>query len=207
MSHPNWALAEGNAPQATMNWPGYAAPYAMAPAQYAPEQHYGVVPAQYAITPPLYGAPAQVHGSRRRPGTVTAAAVIAFIAGGLGTLISGFYLLVLVGLSVGYQIGSAAPVVVILYGAVLLALADSALFIWGGVRALMGRKAMLTVMSSIHVGLTLLGLVCNLAMGTTSPAAALVRALFGLIFVGPILILLAQRSSKEFFRARRGGTI
>jgi hypothetical protein len=205
MSHPNWALAERNVPQASVDWPAYAEPDAVTPAQYRPAHHYGVVPPQCAVAPPLYAAPAQSHGSRRRPGTVIAAAVIAFVVGGLGTLVSLFYSLVLVGLSSYVR----PPVMAILGGILLLVLAYSSLFIWGGVRALQGRKTMLTVVSTIKVVLVVLGLVASLAIGTTAPVpalVALVRALSGLVFVVPILILLGLRPSREFFRARRGGT-
>ena len=117
MSYPTQAPAERKVPlheqptqQATIGWPGYghpgqtpaygtppayavAPPYALAPAQYGPASNYGVVPPQYgtpqyAVVPPAYGAPVLGgYGSRRRPGAVTAAAVLAFVVGGLGILI------------------------------------------------------------------------------------------------------------------------
>jgi hypothetical protein len=212
MSHPNWALAERNVPQATIDWPEHAQPYAVAPAQYGPAHHYGVVHPHYAVAAPPHGAPAQGYGARRRPGTVIAAAVVAFVVGGLGTLVSLLFLLVLVGLSVSAHRDAAvlhaqlfAPLVAILFGILLLVLAKSALFIWGGVRALKGRKTMLMVVSTIQLVLTVLALVSNLTIGMTAPGPTLVRALSGLVFVVPILILLQLRSSREFFRARRGG--
>jgi len=117
MSYPTQAPAERKVPlheqptqQATIGWPGYghpgqtpaygtppayavAPPYALAPAQYGPASNYGVVPPQYgtpqyAVVPPAYCAPVLGgYGSRRRPGAVTAAAVLAFVVGGLGILI------------------------------------------------------------------------------------------------------------------------
>ena len=93
-----------------------------------------------------------------------------------------------------------------LFGIVCWLVAYSALFIWGGVRALKGRKTMLMVVSIIQVAFTVLGLLINLAISTTAPGPAVVHALLDLVFVVPILILLAQRSSREFFRARLGGT-
>ena len=206
MSNPNPALTERTVPQTSMNLPAYAEPYAAAPAPYGPPHHYVAVPPQYAIAPPAYAAQAQNYASRRRPGTVTAAAVLAFVVGGLGALGSLLLMLAIVGLSVSYHAKSQGLFVGILVGILLLVVAHSALFIWGGVRALKGRKTMLMVISIIQVVLAALGLVGNLAVGTTGVGATLVHAVSDLVFVVPILILLAQSSSREFFRASRGAT-
>jgi len=152
-----------------------------------------------------YGAPGQTYGPRRRPGTVTAAAVLAFVDGGLGVLVSLLYLFVLVVLTVSHYSDKFPTILIAIFFAFwLLVLAHSALFIWGGVRALKGRKALLTVMSTIQVALTALGLFGNLATSDANVGLAVAQALVGLVFVAPILILLAQRSSKEFSRERRG---
>jgi hypothetical protein len=202
MSYPDRALAEHTVPQAIV-WPAHAEPRASMPAQYGPAQHYVAAPPQYPVAPPFYGFPAQGNGSPRRPGTVTAASVLAFIVGGLGAL--GCVLLLLAILVAAATMPH--PVLVAILGAVLLvAVAHSALFIWGGVRALKGRKTMLMVMSIIQVAFTAFGLVSDLTLRSTAPGAAVVQAVAGLIFVVPILILLAQRSSREFSRARRAVT-
>jgi hypothetical protein len=205
MSHPNHALTDHTVPQATI-WPAYAEPYGVAPAQYGPEHHHVAVPPPYAVAPPMYSAPAHDYGSRRRPGTVIAASVLAFIVGGLGALGSVLLLLAMIALSVSYHAKSLPVLLVIFCGILLLVVAHSALFIWGGIRVLKGRKTMLMVVSIIQVVFTVLGLLSDLAVRTTGPGTAVVQALLGLVFVGPILILLAHRSSREFFRARRGGT-
>jgi hypothetical protein len=203
---PSRALAERNVPQSAIDWPEYPQPYAVAPAQYRPAHHYGVVAPQYAVAPPFYGAPAHGYGSVRRPGTVIAAAVVAFVFGGLGTLVSTFYLLILSLVSVAYHAKPWTPLMAILYGILLVGLASSALFIWGGVRALKGRKTMLMVLSTLQVVLTALAFVSTLATGTSAPGPAFVHALPGLVFVVPILILLGLRPIGEFFRARRHRT-
>src|ERR1700722_19545744 len=123
MSYSNWALAERTAPQAIVDWPEYAEPYGVTPAQYRPAQHYGVVPPQYAVAPPFYGAPAQV----RRPGTVIAAAGVAFVYGGLGTLVCLFYLLLASMFTAAYHAKPWAPLMAIVYGILLLVLAFKSL--------------------------------------------------------------------------------
>jgi hypothetical protein len=179
----------------------------VAPAQYGSAHHHGVVPSQYAVAPPLYGAPAHDYGSRRRPGTVTAAAVLAFVDGGLGLLVSLFYLIDEVFfVQYSHFPGPTIFLKAIVCGVLLGPLACSALFIWGGVRALKGRTALLTVMSSIQVGLTVLGLFVILTSSVTTAGTDVVGPTAGLVFVVWILILLAQRSSKEFSRDRRRGT-
>lgn len=183
MSHPNPALAE-RVPEAIVDRPGEAEPHAA------------------ASTPPQYAQ----DSARRHPGTVIAAAVLAFVAGGVWTTISLFYvaLLALFLSADKYSKGAA------LFGILLaVAVAFSALYIWGGVRVLKSRATMLIVVSLIQLSFTLLALVTlvhNLATAATYPSAALVRLFLGLVFDGTILILLAQRSSRVFFRARRAGT-
>lgn len=100
----NLARHEQPVQQATIDWPedrhagqypAYHVPpqrYAAPPA-YAVVPHYPVVPAQHVTVPLAYGAPALGgYGARRRPGAVTAAAVLAFVLGGLGTLFCLFFL-------------------------------------------------------------------------------------------------------------------
>jgi len=189
MSHPNWAVAERNVSQAVIDWPEHAEPYVT--------PQYGVVP--------QYGAPAQGYGSRRAPGTVIAAAVLAFVIGGLGVLVTVFCVLALALIGT-FSAGRYGPFIAVLmamiFVIVLLVAAQSALFIWGAVRALKGRKTMLMVVSIIQVVITVLALVANLVWGT-EPAGSVVHALSHLVFLVPILILLALRPSSEFFRARR----
>lgn len=195
MSHPDRARTERTVPQATV-WPAYAEPRAGMPAPHAPAHPYVAARPQYAFAPPFYGPPAQDNG---RPGTITAASVLAFIVGGLGAL--GCVLLLLTTLVLASM---RSPVLVAILGAVLLlAVAHSALFIWGGVRNLKGRRTMLMVVSIIQVAFTAVGLVSDL-FHKTATGEAVVQAVGGVIFVAPILILLALRSSREFSRARRG---
>lgn len=157
-----------------------------------------------------YGAPAFAgYGARRRPGVVTAAAVLAFIIGGLGMLTSGLLLLVLgVGSAAhSHASRSGSVLVTIVFVAVLVALAMGALWVWGGVSAVRGRgRKLLISLSSLHIALVLLSLVSSVAADSANAGAALLRAIFGLVFALPILILILQRSSTEYFRNRGGMT-
>ena len=214
---------------ATIDWPedarpgqhrAYHAPprpYA-ARSAYAVAQPYSVAPAQhgmprYATVPSVYGAPALGDdGARRRPGAVTAAAVLAFVLGGLGTLFSLFYLclfLLLVAATSDSRHGApwGSVLVVVVGVALLIGLSMSALFIWGGISAVRGKgRRMLVSVSAIQVILVLLELVHTLAGGPVA-GPALVRAIIGLVLVVPILVLILRPSSGAFFRARRGRTV
>jgi hypothetical protein len=154
-----------------------------------------------------YGAPAVGgYAARRRPGVVTAAAVLAFIVGGLGILFNGFALLVL-GVRADYISRNSSAVLMIALAVVVVGLAISALWVWGGVSAVRGRgRKMLISLSAIQVTLVLLSLVLSVAGDEGHAGVALVRALLGLIFALPILILILQRSSSEYFRKRGGMT-
>lgn len=229
MSYPIQAPAGRNVPlhdqstqQATIDWPedrhpGQYPAYRTPPQPYAAAPPYAVAPAQYgmlqyATVPPAYGAPALGgYGARRRPGVVTAAAVLAFVFGGLGILFSLVFLsLFVLAVLATSESHHAAPwgsgLAAVAYVVVLLGIAASGLFVWGGVSAVRGRgRRMLVSISAIQVILVLLELVHTLAGGTAA-GPALVRALLGLVFAVPILILILQPSSGDFFRARRGGT-
>jgi hypothetical protein len=157
--------------------------------------------------PQAYGAPAfGGYAARRRPGVVTAAAVLAFIVGGLGILFNGLALLVL-GVSAGHLSQHGSALMVIVLAVVLFGLAVGALWVWGGVSAVRGRgRKMLISLSSIQVTLVLLSLVLTVGADQGHAGVALVRAVLGLIFALPILILILQRSSSEYFRNRGGRT-
>ena len=183
--------------------PQYGAPQYGAP-QYGASQ-YGASPSPYGA--PQYGGyPAPAVGGydvARRPGTVTAAAVIGFVFGGLLIV---FCLLGLIGLAATsdtirnrYGSGLLAVTFVIL----LVRLAMGGLYIWGGVRALRGQgRTMLIVVSAIELALALIGLVVRVG-GTSS--TGLVGVIIDLLFVAPILILILLPASGNFFAARRAG--
>jgi hypothetical protein len=179
--------------------PGYGSGH---PYPYPAAPNYGMPYYAQAYGAPAFGG----YAARRRPGVVTAAAVLAFIVGGLGILFNGFVLLVL-GVSVGHLSRNGSPVLMIALAVVVFGLAIGALWVWGGVSAVRGRgRKMLISLSSIQVTLVLLSLVLTVGADEGHAGVALVRAVFGLIFALPILILILQRSSSEYFRKRGGMT-
>jgi hypothetical protein len=220
MSYPNQgALAElprSRQPVQQASWPVYDYP-----AYDYPEQSRGYgsgQPFPYPAAPNFgmpyypqaYGIPA-IGGyvARRRPGVVTAAAVLAFIVGGLGILVSGFLLLALAAGTASHTHASStgSALVTIFFVAFLVVLAMSALWVWGGVSAVRGRgRKLLITLSSIQLACVLLSLAGNLAADSAGVGAALTRAVSGLVFALPILILILHRSSTEYFRNRGGMT-
>jgi len=162
----NLARHEQPMQQATIDWPedGHAGQYPpyhvppqryAAPPAYAVVPHYPVVPAQHVTVPLAYGAPALGgYGARRRPGAVTAAAALAFVLGGLGTLFSLFYLclffLLVAATSESHHAapwGSALAAVVGVV--VLLGLSMSALFVWDQTYQSLARKGVAMTTSAI----------------------------------------------------------
>ncbi len=180
--------------------PGYGSgqpyPYPAAP-------NYGMPYYAQAYGAPAFGG----YAARRRPGVVTAAAVLGFIIGGLDILLYGLGLLVVVSISAGQLANHGSLLTVILFAVVLLGLTQGALYVWGGVSAVRGRgRKLLLSIAAIHESLVLLSLVFSLAVSPAQAGHAVLQALLGSIFALPILILILQRSSSEYFRNRGGMT-
>jgi uncharacterized membrane protein YsdA (DUF1294 family) len=183
-------------------------PMQQAPANW-PQHGHLAQPPTYGAAPPPYGTPAPAYGTAapggyragRRPGVVTAAAVIAFVFGGAVILTNLFFLLFL--LAISHDATDTWRVWEVVLVVVRLAL--GALFIWGGIAALKGRtRRILLVVSAIEAIFSLL-----LAVGIVIPFFGILIAEVGildLMFVGPILILILQPSSWDFFRARGEAT-
>jgi hypothetical protein len=173
--------------------PGYPQQYG----QYAPQAYGG------------YGAPPPPD----RPGLVIGAAVLGFVFGAFGvvaTLLAFFVGAVAGGVSddapAGFdEFADAAAGVAFLLG--LLALAWTALLIWGSVWALTGRsRVLLLVGGSIALFFTAIGLLGSLGSDTSSGGDVVVNLL---LFLGAlaIVVLLSLSPSAQFFaahRARRG---
>lgn len=154
-----------------------------------------------------YGSPAAGgYGAARRPGTVIAAAVIAFVYSGLIILLYLLALLMLTG-RIDYATRHlGATLLGVIYMFLLIRLAVGALFTWGGVCALRGRGRTLLVVSVIELVLAFGGLAIRLA-GThrvTSHigGSGFVGVVLDVAFVAPILILILLPSSTNFFRRR-----
>ena len=204
MSYPDQGPPGRNAPP-----PGQ--PMQQAPASW-PQHGHPAQPPAYGAAPLPYGTPASAYGTAapggyragRRPGVVTVAAVMAFVLGGVVMLINFFILLyVLDTLRINHFATDAGDVEEGVFALVWLAL--GALFIWGGIAALKGRtRTVLLVVSVIDTIFSLL----LLPIGVLTIMAAgigffiIILAFLELIYVGTILILILQPSSRDFFRAR-----
>jgi hypothetical protein len=137
-------------------------------------------------------------GSKRRPGSVTAAAVLAFILGGLGSL---GYLLVLASLA-AVSTNWTTPMLVAAGAVLSLGFCLSVMLVWGGVSAVRGRgRKLLGTASWIYLTLCLLGLVGQLISSDISGA---VSTIVQAVYVMAILALIQSPSSIEFFRAQGG---
>ncbi len=182
-----------------------------------PPQQYGQAPYPQQYGQPgygQYGAPQQYgqYGpGPARPGHVVAAAVLGFVYGAFGVIVTlgAIFLGAVAGgldddAPAGFdEFADAAAGIAIVLG--LLALAWTALLIWGSVWALTGRsRVLLLVGGSIALFFTGLGFLGSL--GSTTGGDIVVNLL---LFLGAlaIVVLLSLPASAQFFaahRARRG---
>jgi hypothetical protein len=147
-----------------------------------PAQGYGGPAPSWSGSPDGYGP--------RRPGQVTAAAVIGIVIGGLSTLI---YLVALGTLGTYFAFDAFLGILV------LLSLAVGALVLVGGIQAVRGRSPRLLLLGSYgSIVVSLLYLVWAVASGWGLEFSSL------LSFVLPVLIayLLMQPQAKEYYASR-----
>ncbi|MGY1780415.1 hypothetical protein [Geodermatophilus sp. SYSU D01036] len=186
---------------------------------YGQAQPYGQQYGQYGQTAP-YGQQYGQYGQGAvpaKPGGVVTAAVLGFVLGAIGVLIS--LLLVFAGAvasSAGDELDSEIPGFGSVAGAVggvilvfgLVALVWTVVMIWGSVWALTGRsRVMLLVGGSIALAFTLFGLIGNLADADTAGAGGIVTSLLFFLAALAIVVLLSMKPAAAFFaahRARRG---
>ena len=191
-------------------------PYAQQPAygqpQYGAPAPYG---AQYGQEP-AYGQPGYgQYGTSAvpaKPPHVIIAAVLGFIFGAFGVLVSLFS--IIVGAVASGSAGSAneqIPGLGAVAGAVggvlivvgLLALAWTVVMIWGSVWALRGRsRVMLLVGGSLALAFSLIGFVGTIA-DNTSTGGGIVFNLVLLVAALAIVVLLCLRPAADFFAAHR----
>lgn len=196
--------------------PAYGPPPAYSAQQYGTPSPYG---AQYG-QPPAYGQPGYgQYGTSAvpaRPPHVIIAAVLGFVFGAFGVLISLFA--IVAGAFASGVSGSAdeeIPGLGSIAGAVggvlivvgLLALAWTVVTIWGSVWALRGRsRVMLLVAGSIALAFSLLGFLGGVSDNTSNGGGIFLQLLF-LLAALAIVVLLCLRPAADFFaahRARRG---
>ncbi|MTD13095.1 hypothetical protein GIS00_03925 [Nakamurella sp. YIM 132087] len=132
-----------------------------------------------------YGAPGYPAQPSTRPGVVTAAAVLAFVVGGLNVIFG------LVGFGVVASVGGAYAFLIILN------LAFAALLIWGGVQAINGRNGtILVIAAGISILLQLISMITYFSTGS----------LIGLVIPILILVFMLQQPSRNWIRSRGGKT-
>jgi hypothetical protein len=181
------------------------------------QQQYGY-PQQYGQQgyPQQYGQYGQ-SAVPARPGGVVAAAVIGFIWGALGVLVTlaFFFVVALAGGAAGDAddvfpgagefLGAAAGIAV-LFG--ILALAWTVVMIWGSAWALTGRsRVLLLVGGSIAIATTVLYFLAALGSADEAGAGAVIVSLVGVVGSILVVVLLAMKPAAAFFaahRARRG---
>ncbi|GAB3313185.1 hypothetical protein GCM10027451_26940 [Geodermatophilus aquaeductus] len=164
-----------------------------------------------------YGQQYGQGGVPAKPGGVVTAAVLGFVFGAIGVLIS------LVAIFAGAlasgagddldneipgfgAVAGAVGGVILVFG--LLALIWTVVMIWGSVWALTGRsRVMLLVGGSIALAFTLFGLIGNLSDADTAGAGGIITSLLFFLAALAIVVLLAMKPAAAFFaahRARRG---
>jgi hypothetical protein len=179
----------GNDPYGTPSQPNagnnpYEQPGGYPPAGQYPSQPYGA---------PGY-PPAGAYGAApaARPGMVTAAAVLAFVVGGLNAL-AGLLALLAGSALTGLSSGLGGLVIVIS----ILILAIGALYIWAGVMALQGKNAkILTIVAGIAIVIQVLSMIGDFSA----------YSLVGLAISAAIIALLLQPVSKAWFKSKGAPT-
>jgi hypothetical protein len=174
---PDQNYPHGGAPQGQ---PGWGVPQ-QPPAGYNPPPGY---PAGYDPAPSYPGGPA----AGRRPGSVTAAAVIGIVWGSLGAL---FGLLVTLG---AFALG--LPVAGLLF---LLSTVLSVALLVAGVQVLQGKSPRLLLMLSyVAIALSLVSLIVSLV----AEGGNAFNGILGIVIPGVIVFLLKQPQSQQYFASR-----
>lgn len=202
--------------------PGQPGPYPQQPPQGYPQQGYpqqghpqqaypqqGYPPQGYAQHGyPQQGYPAGAPAGGARPGLVTAAAVLAFIWGGLSILGS------IIGMAAGSVLGavgsacaeydetgacaSAAGTGGFLIFISIVYIVAAGVLIWGGVVAMSGKNG--KVLTIAGGALILVALIQAIAGGFG------VMGLFGMIVPILIIVFMLNNASKAWFRSKGGAT-
>jgi hypothetical protein len=226
---PQYGQPQYGQPQSGEQLHGQPSPYGQ---QYDPASQYGQQPygqqpyGQQSYGQEQYGqeqygqGPYGQYGQSAvpaRPGGVVTAAVLGFIFGALGVLVS-LVLIVLGAAASGAsnsdtevlpgleEFAGAVGGVLIVVG--VLALVWTVVMIWGSVWALTGRsRVMLLVGGAIALGLTLLGFVSNLVDSTNATAGGVFWNVLMVAAAIAIVVLLSLKPAADFYtahRARRG---
>ncbi|MDP5183199.1 hypothetical protein QOZ88_11170 [Blastococcus sp. BMG 814] len=180
--------------------------------QYGQPQGYGQqygAPSPYGQQPQPYGGYGDP-GVPAKPGGVITAAVLGFVYGAIGLLVT-FFLLIIgaaasgAGGGLDEEIPGFGAVTGAVGGALLgfgvLALAWTVVMVWGAVWALTGRsRVLLLVGGSIALTFTTIGLLGSVVDGTAGDVV--VNLLFFLAALA-IVVLLSLKPAAQFFAAHR----
>jgi len=193
-------FSKGGAPQGQPGWgapqqppyPQQSSPQQPYPQQSSPQQQPyaqqqpGYQPApSYSGGPAGYGAP-----TGQRPGSVSTAAILGIVWGGLGTL---FGLLGLIALGLIFSYSALLGIFV------LLGLAASIALLVAGIQTLQGKSPkLLLYLSYASIAIQLLSLIFSLVSGYGFSFGSLLG------FIVPIVIvaMLMQPASKQYYAAR-----
>ncbi|RBY82255.1 hypothetical protein [Blastococcus sp. TF02A-26] len=214
--------SEPSSPADPYGPPAYGGPQAYGQGHGQPAQAYGQPPQAYGqghgqpygqTYGQGYGGYGGYGGPPVRPGGVVTAAVLGFVWGALGVLVTillfvgGVFLGsnsddaedVLPGL--GDALGTAAGIFVFF---ALLALAWTVVMIWGSAWAVSGRsRVMLLVGGSIAIGATLLLTIGGIGSVEDEGPGGLLMGLVGLVGSILIVVLLSTARSSAWFAAER----
>lgn len=145
-----------------------------------------------------------------RPGAVTAAAVLAFVVGGLLIFLHLWTVLAVVAYTRGGVAGADAGSFAGVYAVLAFRIAAGALYICGALAALRGRtRTILLIASVLQVILAVFEAVTNvvgLHGPNTMALAGTAFAVLDLILAVPVLALILQPSATRFFRAGRSSS-
>lgn len=177
---------QGSSPQGQPSWgpppgqqpaPGYGQQYP--PQQYGQGYGYPNAPAGYGQAP-----------GGKRPGQVTAAAVIGVVIGGLGTL---------GGLLTLFAIGAVFEIDALLGILALLSFASAVVLLIGGIQVLRGQEPRLLLLGSYaSIALQLL----YLLWGLVQDEGFVFTGLLGFVLPILIVVLLRTEQSRQYFAAR-----
>lgn len=200
----------GQPPQPQYGDPSYGQQQFTTPMPYGQQQ-----PQQYG-QPAGYGVPYGQYGTSAvpaKPGGVVIAAVLGFVFGAIGVLVSFFMIIVGAAASgAGDELDQELPGFGSVAGAVggallvfgLLALVWTVVMIWGSVWTLTGRsRVLLLVGGSIALALTAISFIGSLADAADSGAGNVVVNLVFLLAALAIVVLLSMKPAAQFFAAHR----
>lgn len=138
--------------------------------------------------------------TRRRPGGVTAAATLGFVAGGLLIFLHLWTVLALLAYSGGGVAPADAGWFTAMYAVLACRIGTGVLYVWGGLAALRGRTgAVLLIAAVLHLIFAALVFVTGGAHGYG--VASTVLVLLDLVVAVPIVVLISLPSNKGFFTA------